>query len=159
MDKRIALKKTRGKRIVKNEIPDLKSGENLLYLHNYFIENSILDSSISDRFTVEIKKKLESYKRQDIKKDRYDVEYFINLHECYSKMLSSKLKCYYCKCETVVFYTEVRQDNQWTLERIDNNIGHTNDNTVVCCLECNLKRGTRNSNHYQFAKQLVIKKI
>ena len=52
MDKRIALKKPRHKRIIKNEIPDLNSGENLLYLQHYFIENSILDPFISNRITV-----------------------------------------------------------------------------------------------------------
>ena len=35
MDKRIALKKPRHKRIIKNEIPDLNSGEHLLYLQHY----------------------------------------------------------------------------------------------------------------------------
>ena len=28
---------------------------------------------------------------------------------------------------------------QWTLDRIDNNIGHSKENVVICCLKCNLK--------------------
>ena len=159
MDKRITLKKPKNKRIVKNDIPDLTAQETIPYLQHFFIENSLLDHSISQKITSEIKKKIESYKRQDIKKNRYEERNFITVEECYSKLLSCNMKCYYCKCDMVIFYNQVRQDNQWTLERINNDIAHTGNNTVVACLECNLKRGTRNSDHYQFAKQLVIKKI
>ncbi len=159
MDKRITLKKAKNKRIMKNDIPDLTAQETIQYLQHFFIKNSLLDHSISAQITSEIKKKIQSYKRQDIKKNRYEERNFITHEECYTKLLTCNMKCYYCKSDMVIFYNEVRQDNQWTLERINNDMPHTNNNTVVACLDCNLKRGTRNSDHYQFAKQLVIKKI
>ena len=28
----------------------------------------------------------------------------------------------------------------WTLDRIDNNIGHNRDNVVISCLACNLQK-------------------
>ena len=44
--------------------------------------------------------------------------------------------------------------NQWTLDRINNDIGHFKDNVVICCLRCNLKKGTKNDEHFKFAKQM-----
>lgn len=159
MDKRINLKKPKDKRMVPKEIPVLNNNETMQYLQNFFIPIPELDTAICGGVEREIKKKLDSYKRQDLKKNRYDERTFITMEECYQKMLGSKMKCYYCHCDMVIFYKEVRQDNQWTLERINNDYQHSDKNTVISCLECNLKRGTRNSEHYQFAKQLVIKKV
>ncbi len=56
-------------------------------------------------------------------------------------------------------YDSVREKKQWTLDRINNDLGHHNDNTVVCCLECNLKKGTMNDEKFKFTKQLRIKKL
>ena len=67
--------------------------------------------------------------------------------------------CYYCKNEVCIFYDTIRQSNQWTLERLDNLIGHSDTNTVIACLDCNLKRRTSSSNAFCFSKQLVIKKV
>jgi RNase P subunit RPR2 len=46
--------------------------------------------------------------------------------------------------------------NQWTLERMDNNKGHNNDNVVIACLDCNLKRRLQNKDAFLFTKQLTI---
>ena len=53
-------------------------------------------------------------------------------------------------------YENVRESKQWTLDRIDNNIGHNKDNVVICCLECNLKRGTIDDKKFKFTKQMRI---
>jgi hypothetical protein len=56
-------------------------------------------------------------------------------------------------------YETVREKRQWTLDRINNDIGHNNDNVVICCLECNLKRGRLNDEKFKFTKQMkIIKK-
>jgi hypothetical protein len=162
MDKYIALKKPKSKRVIKtNQIPTLTKAETITYLQHYFIPNGdlVYDEGVADMILREIKKKIDAYKRQDIKKDRLDSATLITVDECFSKLLGSKLSCYYCKGDLCILYDKVRQDDQWTLERIDNSIGHSGDNTVVACLECNLKRGTRSSKDFHFAKQLVIKKV
>jgi len=48
---------------------------------------------------------------------------------------------------------------QWTLDRIDNDMGHNNNNTVISCLGCNLQRRTTNQDKFLFTKQLKLKKI
>ena len=57
-----------------------------------------------------------------------------------------------------LIYENVRQMNQWTLDRIDNNLGHNSDNVLISCLECNLKRKDMNKDKFLFTKQLKIKK-
>jgi hypothetical protein len=45
------------------------------------------------------------------------------------------------------------------VDRIDNNCGHNKGNIVIACLECNLRRGTMDSNRFKLGKQLkFIKK-
>ena len=101
-----------------------------------------------------IKRKLSSYKTQDLKKDRYDN--FITYTEILEKLVISKLKCDYCRGVTLLMYTDRREKRQWTLDRIDNSIGHTNANTVICCLECNLQRRCTDDKKFKFTKQMRI---
>jgi len=53
----------------------------------------------------------------------------------------------------------VREQCQWSLDRIDNNYGHNYDNLFVTCLSCNLRRKTMYHERYEFTKQLTISKI
>ena len=106
----------------------------------------------------EIKRKMRSYKGQDDKKKVYNIDYFIKYDEIMEKLVVSKLKCYYCRCNCLLMYETIREKKQWTLDRIDNNKGHNNNNVVICCLECNLKKGTKNDTHFKFAKQMCIVK-
>jgi hypothetical protein len=50
----------------------------------------------------------------------------------------------------------VREMQQWTLDRIDNDKGHFSDNVEISCLECNLKRKKQNSEKFLFTKQIKI---
>ena len=43
-------------------------------------------------------------------------------------MVECELKCYYCKCEMNVLYDISREMRQWTVDRIDNDLGHNIDN-------------------------------
>ena len=72
------------------------------------------------------------------------------------KIVKSKLQCYYCKCHMFLLYEIIRELKQWTLDRIDNNIGHNEENVVVCCLECNLKRRKMSQEKFIFQKNLTI---
>ena len=107
----------------------------------------------------ELERKIKSYKTQDIKKDKLNEEKLIKIDECIDKLVLSKMKCYYCMEDMLLIYENVREPKQWTLDRIDNSIGHHTDNVVISCLSCNLKRRTMNDEKFKFSKQMkIIKK-
>tara|TARA_B110000902_G_C14011393_1_gene476624 strand:- start:26 stop:508 length:483 start_codon:yes stop_codon:yes gene_type:complete len=107
-----------------------------------------------------VRKKIQSYKQQDIKKNKYSEENFIKEEEVYEKLVISKLKCYYCKEKTLIMYENKREMRQWTLDRLDNSIGHDKNNVVICCLKCNLERRCINNDKFLFTKQFkLIKKV
>jgi hypothetical protein len=68
MDKVIDLKKPKKKRSNCDEIPTLTSSEYMEYVQSFFVENTRLDKSIEKKMASEIRKKLGSYKTQDVKK-------------------------------------------------------------------------------------------
>ena len=107
----------------------------------------------------ELERKIKSYKTQDIKKDKLNEEKLIKIDECIDKLVLSKMKCYYCMEDMLLIYENVREPKQWTLDRIDNSIGHHTDNVVISCLSCNLKRRTMSDKKFKFSKQMkIIKK-
>ena len=57
-----------------------------------------------------------------------------------------------------ILYEKTREQKQWTLDRINNDIGHNTDNVVISCLECNLKRRKTNQSAFLFTKQLNLVK-
>ncbi len=122
---------------------------NMLYLTNNFEYKKNLER--------EIDKKISSYKTQDINKNKYDGNN-INREQTIEKLVASKLKCYYCKCNVLLFYNKVRDMEQWTLDRIDNSINHSNNNVIIACLKCNLQRRCQNKDKFLFTKQLKIVK-
>ena len=133
--------------IYKNQIPMI----NQLYLNQNF--------EGKNEITKSIKQKISSYKSQDTKKDKLDYN-FINYTDLLEKLVVSKLKCHYCRINTLIMYENKREPLQWTLDRIDNTEGHSNINTVVCCLKCNLDRRCTNDKKFKFTKQMrLIKKI
>ena len=106
-----------------------------------------------------IEKKIKGYENQDIKKDKLNKKKLIKYEDLLEILVISKLKCYYCKCDCLLMYDNVREKKQWTLDRLDNEEGHNRDNVVVSCLECNLKKGTMDDKKFKFAKQMrIIKK-
>ena len=106
-----------------------------------------------------IKKKLSSYRQQDREKKILRKETpVITFDETIEKLVASKLCWFYCKCKVFIFYKKIRDTKQWTLDRIDNSIGHCKDNVLISCLECNLKRRTMEMDRFTFTKQLRIKK-
>ena len=73
------------------------------------------------------------------------------------KMKECSLSCFYCHQQTKIIYNTQRDPQQWTLERIDNNYGHTFENTVIACLKCNLQRGTTYIHNFVASKRTVHK--
>jgi len=124
---------------------------NKLYLGEDFSEKKFLLS--------ELKNKINSYKQQDIKKDLHDITNLITLDNTIEKLMSCKLKCYYCNNKLLLFVEKVRDENQWTLDRLNNYDEHTNDNTIIACLKCNLQRRRKNSDKFLFTKQLETNQL
>tara|TARA_X000000368_G_scaffold397708_1_gene367108 strand:+ start:2313 stop:2816 length:504 start_codon:yes stop_codon:yes gene_type:complete len=121
------------------------------YLNKLYLEQPYDGISFVKK---EVERKLNGYKNQDKKKKKN--EKLITYDECLEKLVISKLKCYYCKKDCLIAYENVRENAQWTLDRINNDIGHSKDNVVICCLKCNLKRGTLNDEKFKFTKQMKI---
>jgi len=91
-------------------------------------------------------------------KQRYDESKFIQYKEIVIEMMNSSVDCYYCKEKMSLLYEIVRESKQWTLDRINNELGHNQDNVLLSCLACNLKRRTTNKDAFLFTKQLNIVK-
>jgi hypothetical protein len=107
----------------------------------------------------QILSKMNNYKQQDIIKKVYDERKLIDLDQVIGKLQESGLKCLYCKEELYLLYKLVREMKQWTLDRINNDIGHFHDNVVISCLDCNLKRRKKSSNAFLFTKQMNIVRV
>lgn len=100
--------------------------------------------------------KIQGYKNQDKKKNIYNDEQIIDIHGVIDLLYESKMSCNYCKTQTNLLYENIKDPNQWTLDRLDNNIGHNKGNLVISCLACNLKRKTMHFKRFEFTKQLQI---
>ena len=106
----------------------------------------------------ELRKKHSSYKSQDKQHSKFDLEQHITLEQLIDKLIDCQMKCYYCNQEVVLLYNRKKDPLQWTLERLNNNLGHYASNTCISCLKCNLGRRTDNHEYYKKAKTMVLKK-
>ena len=105
-----------------------------------------------------IKTKISSYKQQDIFKKKLLETDFVSFTDVIILLNDCNMRCYYCNCETYLLYEIVREMKQWSLDRINNDIGHNKNNLVISCLECNLKRRRTNKDAFFFTKNLKIVK-
>lgn len=126
----------------------------------FMLDNIPEKKSNEELMLKELKSKIQNYKQQDKKHNFYDPDFFISLEKICELLISSKLKCYYCKQTIYILYNNSKQESQWTLDRIENDQGHNEDNCVISCLKCNLNRKTIDSKKFLFTKQMkIIKKI
>jgi hypothetical protein len=107
----------------------------------------------------ELDKKIKCYKQQDIIKKLYNELELVTTQTIFKKLVDCNMLCFYCNCQVYVLYENVRELNQWTVDRIDNSLGHNNNNFVISCLNCNIKRRNLNSDKFLFTKQLNLVKI
>ena len=129
----------------------------------YSLLNMLTTKTNDDPSVILVKKqimsKLNNYKQQDVLKKVHDERKLIHLDQVIGKLQESGLKCFYCKEEVYLLYKMVREMKQWTLDRIDNDIGHFYDNVVISCLDCNLKRRKKSSHAFLFTKQMNIVRV
>lgn len=140
-----------------NKIKDISFSED----NNYQI--NILNLLVQDISFIEkkylltnLRNKINGYKHQDKKHDRYEKDKTITLNELIIKLHESALKCTYCTNNVLILYNNNYNKQQWTLDRINNYDEHTCSNCCISCLSCNLKRRRTNSVKFKFTKQLNI---
>ena len=121
------------------------------------ISNNIVNN-ITKFAIQEINKKISGYKQQDKIKKLFDENRFLTFDSIIFKMIDCELKCRYCLKEMNVLYEISREMTQWSVDRINNNLGHNIDNFHLACLDCNLKRRRRTDDSFLFTKQLNVKK-
>jgi len=159
-EKKIIEKKEKSKRVITNHNSwqtDLSFETQYRILNEVKIQYNKNDP-YHKFFISQIKGKINGYVYQDEKKDKLSRELFIDLSNVLQKLLDSNMECYYCRKKIKVLYEYVREEDQWTLERMDNKEGHNTNNVEIACLSCNLRRRTMYHERYVFTKQMNIVK-
>ena len=105
----------------------------------------------------EIQRKIHGYRSQDVKKNKFDISKFISLEYVLERIVHTELNCFYCQGPVKIWYEIARDPLQWTLERIDNKIGHNVGNVEISCLQCNLKR--RCMHHERYLKTQAMRQV
>ena len=162
MDKKICISGTNNrymmKKATKEHVVEKKRIGNVEL--NFTNQTDLITEEMNPAVEQQINRKISGYKQQDLKKGVYDDSQFINIGSVVNKMRETELKCYYCKVEMMILYETVREAKQWTVDRIDNDIGHNTGNYHLACLACNLKRRRTDDDKFLFTKQLsIVKKL
>lgn len=131
--------------------------------HSYEEQFALLENyettNLSKVLVKEIETKVNGYKQQDIEKNMWNAEHFITTDHIIHTLQREKLLCHYCRDKMLVLYKNVREPKQWTVDRVNNDQGHNQDNYVVACLKCNLSRRRTNKDKFLFTKQLKIVRV
>ena len=156
-EKKIIKEKTKKKRVSTTNENWVKAIKELEELDEKTMQNFMEQEEKSLKKTIlsQIKAKIQGYASQDKEKKLYCQEKFVTLNDVITLLKESNHICYYCKEETQIMYEYVREPKQWTLERLDNSFGHNNDNVVISCLSCNIRRRTMASEKYVQTKQMA----
>ena len=154
--KKVTMKKPRKKRVVtQNENWE----DALLELEGIGNINDVLDnekiSTLGNVILKQIKSKINGYTGQDRTKNLLNKDELVNVKDILNLFRSSNMICYYCKEETQIMYEYVREPKQWTLERLDNSVGHNRNNVVISCLRCNVRRRCMKPEKYIQTKELT----
>jgi hypothetical protein len=122
------------------------------------IDSNILLTPIEKIIFNEIKIKINNYKSQDVG-NKFNTNNIISIISCIELLVKSQNTCFYCLEPCLIVYQNIRYPKQWTLDRINNDIGHNTNNVVIACLQCNLQRKNKNSDKFLQGKQLKLVKI
>jgi|TARA_B100001287_G_scaffold270997_1_gene270602 hypothetical protein len=154
--KKVKIEKPKKKRVVTQTIDWEKAIEQLENIDNIedSIETTSQDNDLCRVILKQIKSKVSGYLGQDRDKKLVDKEKFVTVRDVITLFKTSRMICFYCKEKTEIMYEYVREPKQWTLERLDNSLGHIRDNVVISCLSCNIRRRTMASERYVLTKEL-----
>lgn len=158
-DKTVATEKPKTKRIITNSNKwpvDLTLADlTLVNAMTDISDNIFIDNSSTILFYQQVRQKISGYRGQDVEKGVLNVEKLVCLQDVLDLFKTSELLCYYCRDPVLLLYEFVREPKQWTLERLDNSLGHNRDNVVLACLHCNLRRRCMASERYVQTKQIA----
>ena len=163
-NKLIAMKKTpKNRAITQTDMwniteEDMQPDAQLTYIRQ-LVNNENVDVNPCQVILKHVTQKIAGYKAQDIKKSLYEPDQIVDVHYALKTLVNAENICYYCKKPVQVLYEKAREPTQWSLDRIDNSIGHNKENVVIACLQCNVGRKTMHQGRYEFTKQLVITKL
>ena len=86
-----------------------------------------------------------NHRVHDMSKGLYNKENHITTKYLISLKEHAGEKCFHCGIELDWSNTgDVRRNDQPTLQRINNKLGHTKDNVCFACFNCNVKRRMEN---------------
>ena len=135
--------------------------KNLDFMENlYILQKKEGHNEVQEEIRRQINYKINSYKGQDVKKGLLLESEFVDYDYVLNLLIEKQLKCFYCNETVLLMYDAVRDSKQWTLDRMDNSMGHNRGNVEIACLICNLRRRTMYHERYVFTKQVgIIKKM
>ena len=102
-----------------------------------------------------VQRVLNAAMRTDKKYNRYDKLTFITRHYIEKWFWQQKGKCFYCKKNMQT--KDRRLPDGCTIERLDNNFGHTYHNCVLACNYCNCilrRKNGGNKNFFYYNKKM-----
>jgi hypothetical protein len=127
-------------------------------------EQTPREKQIVQIMKMQMRQKLSGYRSQDVEKGLFDKDAFLDLPYLLNMLIDHDVDsttpclCYYCKEPVFITYSYKREPKQWTVERINNSIGHNKGNCVIACLTCNVRRKTMYHERYVMTKQMVVVK-
>ena len=104
-------------------------------LHNisYYLGDPVEDTSLDMKDST-IERRIAQYKEQDNNKDRYEKVNYITVNYVRNMIKVVNFKCPEEDCD--VEFTNTGSST-WSVDRIDNNLGHNKGNVKIMCLRCN----------------------
>jgi len=86
---------------------------------------------------ITIKRMINKSRKTDIKYNKYDELNFVNYDFLKNLILESNDRCLYCQCELQYIHFN---NSLATIERLNNNLGHTIGNCKIACKKCNISK-------------------
>lgn len=96
-------------------------------------------------------------KREQRKNTSFVIHESISLYEALKKVRDEEYRCHYCRELVRLVYRTTRDKEQWTLDRVDNERGHDEQNLVVACYACNIRR--RKQSYRKFKEEYSVKHL